>query len=106
MQDSDGRVVSGTMSNLFVVRGREWLTPSLERCGVQGTMRSALLSAAAAAGLHCREAEIYPAELLVADELFLTNAIVGVWPVRALDGVARGVGPMARLAQEWVRCWS
>ena len=106
MLDMDGRVVCATSSNLFVIRRDEWLTPGVDRCGVAGTMRAALLAAAAEAGVRCRAAELYPDDLAGADELFLTNAVHGAWPVRSLDGVPVSTGPAVRLAQEWIRGWS
>lgn len=69
--DSDGRVVSGVMSNLFVRRGGAWLTPRLDRCGVAGVTRGRLMSR-----LGAREAEIGLDELLGAESLLLCNSLV------------------------------
>ncbi len=79
--DGHGAVTGGSMSNLFLVRKRELLTPSLQRCGVAGIMRRVVMREAEALGLTVRETVLYPAELAVADEIFLTNARLGVWPV-------------------------
>ncbi len=46
LQDADGRLVEGTMSNLFLVRDQVLLTPDLRRCGVAGIMRSIILDLA------------------------------------------------------------
>jgi 4-amino-4-deoxychorismate lyase len=89
MQDSDGRVVEGVMSNLFVVKGGEVATPDLTRCGVAGVMRGLLLESA-------RVADLALSEVRGADELFLTNSLIGLWPVRQFDGRAYAVGPVTR----------
>ncbi|HCA26928.1 MAG TPA: aminodeoxychorismate lyase, partial [Betaproteobacteria bacterium] len=40
MLDTEGRLISGTMSNLFLVRGNRLYTPDLSRCGVAGVQRA------------------------------------------------------------------
>ncbi len=89
MQDSEGRVVEGVMSNLFVVKHGEVTTPDLSRCGVAGVTRGLLLESA-------RIADISLEKVYAADELFLTNSLIGLWPVRQFDGQAYAVGPITR----------
>lgn len=91
MQDSDGRVIEGVMSNLFVVKDGEVVTPDLSRCGVAGVMRGLLIESA-------RIADLTLSEVRGADELFLTNSLIGLWPVRQFDGQTFEVGPMT---QRW-----
>jgi 4-amino-4-deoxychorismate lyase len=102
MLDGAGRVISGTMSNLFAVLPAGPLTPSLERCGVKGVMRAAVLKAAAAAGVTVAERDVTLADLEHASELFVTNALIGAWPVRRLGGRDFAIGPVARAAQRWI----
>jgi len=82
---SSGLVISGTMSNMFIVSGKELLTPRLDRCGVAGVMRAVVLREAALAGIQAREVDLSRAALDSAPELFLTNARIGVHPIAALD---------------------
>ena len=93
--DSDGRVIEGTMSNLFLRRGGEWLTPRLDRCGVAGAVRAWLLERAPA-----REAYIEPRDVLGADELFVCNSLAGIWPVAHLGTRAWTDFSGARALQE------
>ena len=102
MLDGAGRVISGTMSNLFAVLPQGLFTPALERCGVKGVMRGAVLRAAAAAGGAIVERDLTLADLEHASELFLTNALIGAWPVRRLERRDLAVGPVARAAQRWI----
>jgi 4-amino-4-deoxychorismate lyase len=88
MCDGHGRVIAGTMSNLFVVRGGRLLTPTIDACGIAGTVRALTLRLAPAHGLTPAAAELRPAALTGADGLLLTNALIGVWPVRRLGEAA------------------
>ena len=91
--DAGGHVVGGTASNVFAVARAELSTPSLERCGIRGVMRRAVLEAARTLGLRAEERDVTPDELLDADEIFVTNSLFGIWPVTNLDGQRFSVGP-------------
>jgi len=93
MLDASGSVAQGTSSNVFIVAGGELATPSLARCGIKGVMRRVVLEVSRELDLHAEEREIAPAELLGADEVFMTNALFGIWPVTELDGRRLAVGP-------------
>ena len=96
---SSGALVSGTMSNVFLVHGERLLTPRLERCGVAGVMRAVVLQAAHDAGIAREECVLGESDLAAARELFLTNALTGIRPVRELDGRALSVGALTRRLQ-------
>jgi 4-amino-4-deoxychorismate lyase len=72
------------------------LTPSLERCGVRGVMRRVVLDAAAKLGLRVAERDLPRPRFDRADEIFVTNALFGIWPVTEIDGRALPVGPLTR----------
>ncbi|HXC60490.1 MAG TPA: aminodeoxychorismate lyase [Steroidobacteraceae bacterium] len=86
MASSSGHLISGTMSNVFLEQDGILMTPRLDRCGVAGVMRAVVLREAAQAGLAVRVDEIALDVLQRCDGLFLTNARIGVLPVRELDG--------------------
>jgi 4-amino-4-deoxychorismate lyase len=94
--DTSGSVVGGTSSNLFAAFGGELVTPALSRCGIKGVMRRAVLEAAELLGIRTAERELTLAQILRADELFMTNALIGVWPVALLDAQRFAVGPVAK----------
>lgn len=79
--DARGSLICGTMSNVFIVRNGELMTPRLERCGVAGTVRETLLGMAPGAGLAAAERELSLEDLDRAEEVFLSNALIGIWPV-------------------------
>jgi 4-amino-4-deoxychorismate lyase len=97
-----GCLVSGTMSNVFVVSGSRVATPRLDRCGVAGVMRRVLMRAAAASGVVVEEARLTRQDLEAADEVFLTNVRIGIWPVRVLGSRELGAGPLTRRLQRLI----
>ena|SRR5690242_726461 len=93
--DQAGNLVSATAANVFVAIEGELLTPPLDRCGVAGVLRGALLDALPDVRVQTMTKE----DLMRADEMFLTSSVRGVLPVRALDEHAFCVGRHARAAQ-------
>ena len=100
---SSGKLVSGTMTNVFIVRASSLQTPRMDLCGVAGVMRRVVLQQAARAGIPTQESVLGPQDLAQADEIFLTNARVGIWPVRALDERVLTPGPVTRRLQMILR---
>jgi 4-amino-4-deoxychorismate lyase len=90
MRDVDGNWVCGTMSNLFVRRGSALLTPPLDRCGVAGVMRRWILENAGGLRLHPVERRIRWDDLRSAEEVFMSNAVVGIRSVRTIEGARLG----------------
>lgn len=96
MLDLDGNVIEGTMSNLFAVRNGVLLTPDLTRCGVAGVMRHQVLLLAHKLGITCEIVQLRAAELEGMDELFVTNSVIGIWPVSCLGEARYGEAPITQ----------
>lgn len=96
LRDSEGHVVEGVLSNVFLVRQGRLLTPLLDRCGVSGVMRTVVMGLAAELGMSVDETRITVDELLQADEIFLTNSVIGIWPVGRFEQRTLSVGPWTR----------
>ena len=104
LDDEAGRPVCGTRANLFWVSEGALHTPTLARCGVAGLMRRRVLALATRIGLKSHEREAGWDEVGAADELFLTNSLIGIWPVAACapwQGPAPG--PVTRRLIEHLR---
>jgi 4-amino-4-deoxychorismate lyase len=84
LQDSSGEVIEGTMSNVFLVQQGVLITPRLDQCGVAGVMRAVILEQAEKLGLACEVRAVSVDEVEQADECFISNSTIGIWPVRAL----------------------
>jgi 4-amino-4-deoxychorismate lyase len=96
MLDEHDQVIEATAANVFVVRDGEVLTPRLNECGVAGVLRALVMELVQAAGLRVREYPLNLDAVRSADEIFLTNSVIGVWPVRELDTIAKSIGPVTR----------
>ncbi|MDH3887453.1 MAG: aminodeoxychorismate lyase [Gammaproteobacteria bacterium] len=83
--DSGNHLVEGTMSNLFLVRDGVLLTPDLQRCGVAGIMRSQLLALADQLSINTEVCQLGMADLQAAEEVFICNSLIGIWPVISID---------------------
>lgn len=94
-----GNLVSGTMSNVFLVRASTLLTPRLDLCGVAGVMRRVILREAQREAIPVRECVLAAADLEAAEEVFLSSALVGILPVNAVDQRNLPVGPVTRRLQ-------
>jgi branched-chain amino acid aminotransferase len=90
--DAAGRVVEGTTSNVFLVRGGEIVTPPVEAGILPGITRAHLLEVAAELGRVVRFEAITPEDVLAADEVFLSSSLREVVPVVAVDGRRVGGG--------------
>jgi 4-amino-4-deoxychorismate lyase len=103
MCDVDDNVVCGTMTNLFVVKDGKLLTPELTRCGVSGVMRDLVIELAGRHKIPLQITTICIDELLAADELFVVNSVIGLWPVAALDRKTWNLGALTTQLQHWIR---
>jgi len=96
MLDTEGRLICGTMSNVFIVRNNVIATPAITRCGVSGVMRRHVLAQLAREGIPCDVRDIRAAELDTLDEVFLSNSQFGVVPLRQLAARKLDVGSVSR----------
>ncbi|MEO7386812.1 MAG: aminodeoxychorismate lyase, partial [Gammaproteobacteria bacterium] len=99
MTSTEGWVTGGTSSNLFLVSGDRLLTPAVNRAGIAGVMRRVVLESAADAGIGVWVGDLPPAVIATATEVFVTNALTGIRPVRQLDFRTWPTGPVTRLLQ-------
>jgi 4-amino-4-deoxychorismate lyase len=85
--DTEGLVIEGTMSNVFIVSPAGVLqTPLLSQCGVSGVQRTCVMQlAAGCAGLAVQESQLSVDDVMAASEVFLTNSVIGLWPVRQFE---------------------
>ena len=99
--DGNGNAISGSRSNLFAVFDGCLCTPDLVRCGVRGHMRSRVLRTAASLDIPTRVEDLPWRELESATEVFVTNSLIGIWPLRRIGSQAYAApGPLTtRIAQ-------
>jgi branched-chain amino acid aminotransferase len=83
----NGEVVSGTVSNVFLVRHDELVTPRLESGCLPGITRQVVLEMARALGLATCETAVAESALPHASELFFTGTLMEILPVRKLANI-------------------
>ncbi len=80
--NNDKNVVEALNGNLFMLIGNKLITPSKEEGCLNGIMRRQILQLAKKIeNLEVIEGVISPFDLQKADELFITNVIVGIQPI-------------------------
>ena len=78
-------VLEGATTNVFIVKDCVVSTPSLDAGILPGIMRGAIVRKI---GQVVHERDITRQELLEADEVFVTNALLGIMPVAGVDTAA------------------
>jgi len=84
LMDLDGHIVEATQSNVFIVHNNKLITPSLNKAGVAGVMRECIMNIASSLGIEVQIKEVTIDEVKQADAVFLSNSVIGLWPVKAL----------------------
>ena len=105
--DADGSVLEGGRASIFVVHDDGVHTPAVDGRILPGTARARLVEILRAAGVPVFQRRLTRADLERATEVFVTNSLRGVVPVREVEGV--GTWPVGRTT-EWARdalwrCW-
>ncbi len=88
-----GEVAEGTISNLFLVfPGNLIITPPLESGILPGITREIVIRLARERGFVLEEKAVFPEDFRRAKEAFLTNSLLEVMPLVAVDGREIGSG--------------
>jgi len=87
MLDHQGYIIEGTMSNLFMVEDDRLVTADLSQCGVKGVMRETVIALAQQHKIPVQIEPINTDRLKAAPACFVTNSLIGLWPVRQLDDI-------------------
>ncbi|MGZ4957107.1 MAG: aminodeoxychorismate lyase [Methylobacter sp.] len=99
MLDVNDHVIEGTMTNLFYIKNNSLYTAVLAQSGVAGIMRGMIMTISADHGLSIIEHVFTTDELFSADEVFVCNSIIGIWPVNQIDTTHFSVGPITKSIQ-------
>ena len=102
MLDMNEHVIEGTMTNLFYVKNNTLYTSLLTLAGVAGIMRGIILAMSSNFGVSVIEHSFTKDDLLSADEVFVCNSIIGIWPVKQIAQTCFSVGVRTRQLQIWL----
>jgi branched-chain amino acid aminotransferase len=95
--DHRGNVCEGTGENVFVIRDGVISTPPHSASILDGINRKSVMQIATDLGYEVVERDIARAELLLADEMFLTGTAAELTPVREIDD--REIGPPGEITR-------
>jgi len=112
MLNHAGFVAEGTISNVFMVRRGELVTPPAIEGILVGVTREVVVKLAGGLGITVSEEPFTEVQMRQADEVFLTNTTMEVMPVTTVDGHAVGSGSPGDVArrlrsayrEEVIRC--
>ena len=85
MLDESQNIISVTQGNIYFIFGKSLVTPKLDRCGVIGSRRSLILDLAESLKLNSEQANISINEAKKADEVFISNSIIGIQSVSSIE---------------------
>jgi branched-chain amino acid aminotransferase len=90
--DDHGRVCEGTGENVFVVKEGVISTPPQTASILDGINRKSVIEIARDLGYQVVERDVARAELVLADEVFLTGTAAELTPMRSIDDIDIGDG--------------
>ena len=96
MLNLNEHVIEGTMSNLFVLKDQVIYTPEIKLSGIKGVMRQIIIEIARQKHIVLQEVLLTREFVLAADEIFLTNSVMGIWPVNLLEHKTYPVGAVTQ----------
>src|SRR3989440_249635 len=96
----DGFIADGSGENVFVVRDGTIVTPDLSTSILPGITRDTVIQIAQDLGYTVIEKNLIRSDLFIADEVFMTGTAAEVTPLRSIDDVEIGAGPITLEIQE------
>ncbi|CAM2807474.1 aminodeoxychorismate lyase [Moritella viscosa] len=81
---TDGYVIETSVANVFWVIGDKVYTPSTERSGVEGVMKTHISNLLNKLGFSLKTGDYTISNVLAADEIFITNSVMEVVPVKSI----------------------
>jgi len=86
MLDSHDNVIEGCMGNIFLIQEEKVFSPKLNACGVEGVMKAEMIKNLSSSPYSYHEVSLRLDDFFQADAIFLTNALLGICPVRSIQG--------------------
>ena len=97
---TENRLAEGSISNVFIATKGVLRTPPLDTPVLPGIARTTVLEIAGQAGIETRQEPLTVSDLLDADEVMLTNAVMQVIPVVRVEQHDIGDGKAGPIAQQ------
>ena len=91
---AEGSIADGSGENIFIVKNGKIATPPLSTSILPGITRDTLIQIAQDLGYTVEEKQLIRSDLYLADEVFMCGTAAEVTPLRSVDDVEIGVGPI------------
>lgn len=98
--DTTGYVSEGSGENIFVVQNGVIYTPPLHATILPGITRNTVMTIARDLGISVVEQMLAREFLYIADEVFFTGSAAEVTPIRSIDKIHIGAGPITKKLQQ------
>ncbi len=100
-----GSLTEGTTTNIFLIKDNELLTPPVEDGLLPGVTRNLVIDLAGRKGLEVTERGFDKEEVLHSDEAFVTNSVIEITPLIALDGETIGKGKAGKQTKKLLKAY-
>jgi branched-chain amino acid aminotransferase len=100
MLNNRDAVACGGRSNLFAVIDGTLTTPAIEEGALPGITRHAVLALCRSEGLEVAEGAVTRTQLRAATEVFVTNSLLEIMPVRRCDDADLPIGAVTKRIAE------
>jgi branched-chain amino acid aminotransferase len=100
---TNNRLAEGCISNVFLVKDSVLHTPPIETPVLAGVARKTVCQIALKNSIKLVEKDLYIDDVLAADEIFLTNVIMQIMPVTAVEKHTVGYGKVGSLTKKLQR---
>jgi branched-chain amino acid aminotransferase len=97
-----GNVAECTADNIFIVRARQVITPTIVDGILEGVTRQVIIDLCLRLGIPCIEKSIQRHDLYVAEECFVTGTGAEVAPVTKIDGRVIGTGQPGPITRQLI----
>jgi len=96
MLDENHNVISVTQGNIYAILGNKLITPKLDKCGVEGTRRAVILDLTKHLGIKVKVKVLSVEKLGQADEVFISNSIIGIQSISQIGDIGLGESPITK----------
>jgi len=81
---TEGYLIETSIANVFWMKAGNVYTPSTKRSGIEGVMKMHISNLLDSLGIELETGDYTIAEVLAADEVFITNSVMEVVPVKRI----------------------
>lgn len=94
--NSKGEICEGTVSNVFFSKNGKLFTPPVSSGLLPGIVRRFLIE-----NFSVTEKILKKEDVKEMDECFVTNSLMGIMPVKNLDGITYSISQMTKMCQDY-----